>query len=138
MSPVWADGTGLLVYLDTSVVPGTRYGYRLGVNEAGTEVFLGETSVDVPLGFELALMGFRSNPARGDAWVVFSLPDAAPTKLELFDVIGRKVGSREVGGLGAGNHVLRLADGSTLAAGAYLLRLTRGSRSLTARGVVVR
>ena len=128
----------MLVYIDRDVVAGTRYGYRLGVNEGGREILLGETSVDVPSGPELSLAGFQSNPTRNDVRVVFSLADAAPAKLEMFDVSGRKIESIEVGNLGAGSHVLRIADGKPLPAGAYLLRLSRGARSLMARGVIVR
>ncbi len=137
MGAVSVDGTGLLVYVDTSVQPGTRYDYRVGVREAGGEVFLGETRVEVPARAELALFGFRSNPARGEVWVKLSLPDAASTRLEVFDVFGRKIESRDVGELGPGSHAVKLRDGA-LAPGAYLLRLTRPDRSLTARGVVVR
>ena len=134
---VWADGTGSLVYEDTHVSPGIRYGYRLGVTEAGEEVLLGETWVEVPAGTTLALAGLRTNPAE-DLRAVFSLPDAAPARLELYDVGGRRIASREVGGLGAGSHVVPLGDGRTVAPGVYVLRLTRGGRSLTARGVILR
>jgi len=133
-----AEGTGWLAYADTHVVAGTRYGYRLGVMEAGQEVFLGETWVDVPVLPELTLAGFRSNPAREDLSVTFSLPDASPARLELFDVGGRRIAAREVGTLGAGSHVLTLGDARTLAPGDYLLRLSRGTRSLTARAVILR
>jgi hypothetical protein len=132
-----ADGTGRLVYLDAQVIAGTRYGYRLGVIEAGQEVFLGEAWVDVPVTPNLALAGFRSNPTREALTVAFSLPDASPARLQLFDVGGRRIWGREVGMLGAGSHLVTLGDGRTLAPGVYLLRLSQGSRSLTARAVVL-
>jgi hypothetical protein len=125
------------VYEDTRVTAGARYGYRLGVMEAGREVFLGETWVDVPATLQLSL-AFRSNPTREDLGVAFSLPDASPARLELFDVGGRRIASREVGTLGAGSHIVTLGDGRRFAPGVYLLRLSQGTRSLKARGVVVR
>jgi hypothetical protein len=136
MGEISIDGTGRLVYEDTRVTAGARYGYRLGLIEAGQEVFLGETWVDVPATLELAL-AFRSNPTR-DLGVAFSLPDDSPARLDLFDVGGRRIASRDVGTLGAGSHIVTLGDGRRFAPGVYLLRLSQGTRSLTARGVVVR
>src|SRR5262249_36043064 len=98
------DGSGILLYHDGKVRGGTRYGYRLGVTNGGREVFLGETWVDVPAGRLLALDGFRSNPIGADVSAAFSLPDGSPARLELFDVTGRRLAAREVGGLGAGSH----------------------------------
>jgi len=135
---VSADGTGKIAYEDRDVVPGGSYDYRLGIVEGGRERFLGETSVIVPLGPELALAGLRPNPGQGDATISFSLPDAAPAQLEVLDVAGRIVVAREVGGLGRGNHTLNLAVGRTLAPGVYLMRLTRDGRSIQARGVITR
>jgi hypothetical protein len=106
--------------------------------EAGQEVFGGEAWVDVPVALDLVLQGFRSNPARADRGVAFSLPDASPARLELFDVGGRRIAAREVGALGAGNHIVTLADGRTLTPGVYVLRLSAGPRSLTARAVLLR
>jgi len=84
-----------------------------------------------------ALAGARPNPGRGDLQVSFSLPDAASARIDLWDVAGRLLLTREVGPLGAGSHLVDLAP-TGLPAGVYLIRLTRGGRALTARAVVVR
>lgn len=126
-----------MVYEDTDVSPGTRYGYRLGAWDGGQEEFLGETWVDVPRASAFALAGVRPNPAREDLTIAFSLPDAASARLEVLDIAGRRIVIREVGELGPGNHVLNLAEGRSLAAGVYMVRLTRSGHSLTARAVVV-
>ena len=138
LAHVSADGTGKIVYEDRDVAPGGSYDYRLGIFEGGRERFLGETSVIVPLGPELALSGLRPNPGQGDATISFSLPDAAPAQLELLDIAGRIVVTRDVGGLGRGNHTLNLAVGRTLAPGVYLLRLTQSKHSIRARAVITR
>jgi hypothetical protein len=138
LGQVAADGSGQVVYEDRAVTPGARYGYRLGVVDQGREVFAGETWVDVPRVAELALAGVRPNPATRALAVAFSLPDAAPARLEAFDLLGRRVAAREVGPLGGGSHEVRLGDGRALAPGVYLLRLTRGDRVLRARAVIVR
>jgi hypothetical protein len=85
----------------------------------------------------LALAGARPNPARADGVsLVFSLPDDAPAALELFDLAGRRVASRDVGVLGAGEHVVELAARRPLSPGLYLARLTRGGDRRTARVIV--
>jgi hypothetical protein len=68
----------------------------------------------------------------------FSLPDAASARLELSDLAGRRILARDVGTLGPGEHVVDLAEGRRLPPGVYMLRLTRGGESLTARAVVIR
>jgi hypothetical protein len=135
---VAADGTGQLVYEDRGVTPGVRYGYRLGVVEDGAETYLGEAWVDVPLAAGLALSGAHPNPATAELRVAFSLPDAAPARLEAFDLAGRRVAAQEVGAMGAGSHVVNLGEGARLGCGVYVVRLTQGERSLVTRAVVVR
>jgi hypothetical protein len=132
------NGAGRLAYEDTQVSAGTRYGYRLGVVSHGIESFLGETWVEVPPALGFALTGPRPNPSVGEVSAVFSLPDATPARLELMDIAGRRIATREVGALGPGNHVVPLAPGHPLPGGIYLLRLTRGGRSLSARVIVLR
>ena len=138
IATVSTDGTGMLAYEDVQVSAGTRYGYRLGVGSDGQEVFLGETWVDVPRLAAFALAGLRPNPAVRDLAVAFSLPDASPARLEVLDIAGRTMFERQVGTLGAGSHLVNVAEGRALPTGIYLIRLTRGGRSLTARGAVIR
>ena len=138
IAAVSADGTGMLAYDDVQVSAGARYGYRLGVGPVGQEMFLGETWVDVPRVAALALAGVQPNPAVRDLAVAFSLPDASPARLEVLDIAGRTMFERQVGALGPGSHVVNVAAARTLPAGIYLIRLTQGGRSLTARGAVIR
>jgi hypothetical protein len=95
-------------------------------------------SVDLPAAFHLALNGFRPNPALRSPVVAFTLADGSPATIEVLDLAGRRVLRRDLGGLGAGRHVLALDGGARLAPGAYLMRLRQAGRVLTARGVVVR
>jgi hypothetical protein len=86
----------------------------------------------------LSLTGLRPNPARtGVLFAEFALPDAAPARLELFDLAGRRVWAKDVGASGSGVHVLPVATERRLPVGLYVLRLTRGDRSLSSKGVVV-
>lgn len=93
----------------------------------------GEPSVRV----SFALEGVRPSPAHGAFQIVFSLPDGAPARLELIDVQGRRVLSREVGSLGSGRHVLTLGRPEHVPVGFYKVRLTRGGRTLIATGIML-
>ena len=86
----------------------------------------------------IALHGARPNPSLSGLAAAFTLPDAASARLELTDLAGRRIVARDVGALGAGEHLVNLAEGRHLVPGVYMLRLTRGDESLTARAVVIR
>ncbi len=85
-----------------------------------------------------ALEGVRPNPASGlGVHVAFALPDDARATIELLDVSGRRVVTREVGTLGAGRHVVDLAETGRVAAGIYWVRLTQGTQQRSTRVAVV-
>jgi hypothetical protein len=131
------DGSGRLTFEDPNVSPGADYIYRLGFDRAGETVYAGLVSVHVPLSASLSLAP-GSNPALGSFNVSFSLPDARPARLELYDVSGRRVLAREVGAMGAGTHVIRLGETSQLASGVYWLRLVHPTKTLVARAALLR
>jgi len=86
----------------------------------------------------LMLAGVRPNPTRSEFSVVFTLPDESPARIELLDLAGRRLLTRDLAGLGPGSHVVGLPETRTLPAGVYLVRLTQGRRSVTTRAAVVR
>ena len=91
---------------------------------------------EAPLAF--ALDPVRPNPSRGGTLAVcFTLASAAAASLELLDVAGRRIAAHEVGSLGAGRHALDLGEGLRLAPGLYLVRLTQGTNSRTAKVVLL-
>lgn len=109
-------------------------------NESGYTLLTPQGTTDAGGGgvARFALDGARPNPARGDRLNVwFSLPSANAARLELLDVSGRRVAYREVGALGAGQHLADLSEGRKLPAGVYLVRLTQGPNSRVARVAVV-
>jgi predicted lipoprotein with Yx(FWY)xxD motif len=138
---ITADGTGHLRYADPIDATATRVGYRLGIVDAGIEGFHGETWVDLPVrdaALAFALDPVRPNPTQGGALTVrFTLPNAAPARIELVDVSGRRVVEREVGSLGAGQHTLDLGEGQRLAPGLYLVRLSQGGNTRVTRVAVL-
>jgi hypothetical protein len=133
------DGSGRLVLEDRDVLPGHRYGYRLGVRDGAVERFVGETSVEIPAALGFALESPRPNPTTGRALqVAFVLPDDARATLALFDVSGRLLESREVGALGAGRHLVTLGAAQPLEPGLHFVRLERHGQVRIAKALVVR
>jgi hypothetical protein len=111
----------------------------LGVSEA----FSIEATVGVggrgPAKLALAIRG--GTPSRagdGRLWVEFSLRDGSPARLELADVAGRVLTTKQVGSLGPGAHALDLSEGGALRTGIYFLRLTQSGKEVRARAAVLR
>ncbi|MGH7729983.1 MAG: hypothetical protein ACRENJ_01895 [Candidatus Eiseniibacteriota bacterium] len=132
---VGADGTGHLRFEDRQVVPGARYGYRLGITENGVESFSGEVWVTVPAAAGFAIGAW--NAADGSLRVSFSLPADGPATLELFDPGGRRLAARSLDGFGEGSHQLALSRETTPRAGVYLLRLRQGALQASAKAIVL-
>jgi hypothetical protein len=132
------DPAGRLAFEDTNVRPGGRYGYRVGLDWDPVERIAGEAEVTVPL-FGFGLAGIRPAPVRdAAARVAFVLSGEGAARLQVFDVAGRVVSARALAGLGPGPHEVPLDAGPHLSPGIYLVRLSEGRRSATARAVVIR
>lgn len=127
------DGSGTLRYEDSDVVTGTRYGYRVAWTESGTLRTSGETWVTVPATLAFALETPIPNPSGSRVTLALALPDARPARLDVHDLAGRRVASRDLTGLGAGRHVLSLPEVNALPAGLYVVRLARGGETRTVR-----
>lgn len=131
------DGTGRIEHEDRAVRPGGRYGYRLEFVDGGVNESAGEVWVDVPsVAFRLGSL--TPNPSARGWTVSLSLLGGVRATLEVLDVLGRVVMTREVGSLGAGQHQVPMIAPTLLPAGVYTLRLTEAGRIATARGVIVR
>jgi hypothetical protein len=129
---------GIAVFTDRDIHPGHDYFYRVRVTEAAMVWYSEQVFVPAPGSLRLALHGARPNPAAGTLQLVFSLPAAGPARLEVFDIHGRGLATREVGSLGPGMHMLRIQESATWGAAVYFARLQRGRESHTAKLVLVR
>jgi hypothetical protein len=85
-----------------------------------------------------ALRGVTPNPSQHELRVSFSLRDAKPATLALFDISGRQLEAHRVGGMGPGWHTVALGGRGSLPAGLYIIRLTQEGQNLTTRAAVVR
>ena len=82
------------------------------------------------------------NPFNPKTAIRFSLEQAGPVSLKVFDVSGRVVKSLSDGPLGAGEHEViwngRDESGSSLASGVYFYRLQAEGRTLSKRMVLLK
>lgn len=119
--------------VDLSSIPGDQsYGVCAG-------------QVSVPSGprasLSLSLSAPWPNPARGATRVRLTLDRAAPVRVQVVDVSGRKVASVFDGTLGPGPHTLtwsgRRDDGSAAPGGVYFLEAMAAGKGLTRRAVLL-
>ena len=75
------------------------------------------------------------NPFNPGTRIAFSLPNAAPVSLRVFDLQGREVAILANGVLQAGDHLAHF-DGTGLASGIYLYRLEAGRLTQTGKMVL--
>lgn len=126
-----ADDLGRVVWDDAAVAAGGRYGYRL-IDVAERRV-VSEVTVTVPRATaRLELAGFRPNPPDGRFLLELALPAAGGARLEVLDVRGRRVMSRDLA-LGAGRHVVGLGELKALPAGLYFVAVEQGGRRAVTR-----
>jgi hypothetical protein len=136
LGDVTSDGSGYLDYADASVTPGQGYFYLVSWTD-GTEIAGSEAWVDVPTKLSLTLAP-RPNPVVGVLLVGVTLPDARGGRLELIDINGRRVASRDLSDLGAGHHNIRLDETARIAPGVYTLRMIADGAEKRTRVTVVR
>jgi hypothetical protein len=83
------------------------------------------------------LEGVAPNPVRGYGVIRYTLPEAADVKIELYDVLGRRVKTLLDASQAPGLQTVPV-DARNLPSGTYLYRLTVGSEMKTGRMTVVR
>jgi len=133
----FADAAGTIRFVDESPVPGDVNSYQLSWLEHGARRYTPAVDVRVPTTLRPALEGFIPNPARTQATIAFFLPMRAPARLELLDLQGRRVWSREVGDLGPGRWTAMIGGG-VLRPGVYLIHLRQAGMSVSRKAVFLR
>ncbi|MCA9756527.1 MAG: fibronectin type III domain-containing protein [Candidatus Eisenbacteria bacterium] len=137
------EGAGPHVFVESPrPEPGA---YRYWVQAVGSteaqRAYLDPISVTVPKWSE-GVLSLYPNPMRDRMTVQFSLEEAGPAQVEVFDVTGRLRMQEQLGQLDSGLHVWewqgRTSDNAQLPNGTYFLRFRAGSDVQTQRFVVVR
>lgn len=99
------------------------------------------TSVDDPftsaLPDEVALMGNYPNPFNPTTSIRFALPQAMDIRLDVFDLLGRQVGSLASGTYAAGTHSVRF-DAGNLSSGVYVYRLVTPNSVISGKMMLVK
>jgi FG-GAP-like repeat len=138
LGSIVADGSGNLQFADTDVSPDQSYAYRLVMVVNGIERATAETWVTVPRGPELAMSGLTPNPVTTASLLTVSSPLGGRASLNVLDIGGRRIASRDLGTLRAGTQRVELGFAERLAPGVYLACLHFAGRALSTRFVVVR
>ncbi len=138
VASVLPDGEGYVNFDDANVTAGASYSYKLGLTVGGAEQFAGQTPfLSVPVSAEFALHNAFPSPASRGFSVSFSLPTNAPAQLDVIDLAGRRVVSRQVSGVG--RHTLSLeSETSRLPIGIYAVRLSQGRSVASTKVSVIR
>jgi hypothetical protein len=137
--PGWASGNAIALVLSGA---GHRVAKAFESDAAGAPVLHVEwVNGQVPVGvgegslLELALHRVSPSPARGPFHVEFSVPRSERVTIDLLDVAGRRVASRDLGSLAPGRHHVELRE--PLPAGLYVVRLRQGAATRTAKAIVL-
>jgi hypothetical protein len=97
----------------------------------GAPELLDASDAALPITLEVPI-----NPTRGDRLAVrFALPTAERAQLELFDLSGRRIASRQVSG--PGRQEVALGEGRRMGPGVYFIQLTQGPQVARTRVVVI-
>ena len=126
-----------MAYREDHLLAGSRYSYQMVPDGAGQA--LGQISFAAPPAPQLRVRCYPS-PARGQISLHFTLPDQPDpkTKIEMFDVQGRRVFAQDVGAAGRGDHAIDVPASLGLHPGLYLVRLAAsGGLPLTSRVVML-
>jgi len=115
--------------------------FRANDDQHGTELWAlapsdvsNEPSVPTP---PARLHAPHPNPAQNQATVTFEVGEAGPVRVEVLDVLGRRVAVLKDEVVTAGEHTARW-DAGALPSGLYLVRLSAGDQVHTQRLTLVR
>jgi len=137
VNPSLITGQNPYAYTDSAVEPGKTYEYRLEavLADESTEILGTASCAPTPPAF--AITKVYPNPTSDLLNIGLTLPQAGKVTLELYDLTGRLVVSKDIQAVSAGELTDRL-DVRELANGVYTLCATQASLSASEKVVVVR
>ncbi|HEX7880699.1 MAG TPA: FG-GAP-like repeat-containing protein, partial [Candidatus Eisenbacteria bacterium] len=129
-------GTGDMTFVDTAIVPGERYRYRLtALDRSGALVAFAPLDVEVPVEAPRALVAAVSpNPFREGTTLSYAVGAPGRVTFDVFDAQGRRIRRLESIDRPAGQYSVawdgRDDSGAPAESGVYYWRLTTGSGSM--------
>jgi hypothetical protein len=126
------NATGLLKF--TGLPPGTAVVSCQGYTSDPTVAV--EPPITPPSA--LGVADIHPNPTSASLALTVRSVASAPVKLEVFDLLGRNLISRELRSITPGSYALRLEEARVLPPGVYTLRIHQAGNSATASFTVVR
>lgn len=141
-------------FIDNTVINDNTYYYVVRASYSSPDTFSGYSNEAnaTPTGVEgkpdvqpyaLRLSPVTPNPINhGTASFKFSLPEAAPVRLDIFNVLGQKITTLVDGKFNAGEHSVNwnITDrsGNKLSSGVYIYQLSAMGRTFTKRLTVIK
>jgi N-acetylmuramoyl-L-alanine amidase len=108
--------------------------YRIANISSGTSV---EDPFAATLPQEVMLMGNYPNPFNPTTSIRFALPESMDIQLDVFDMLGRQVGSLARGTFTPGTHTVNF-DASALSSGVYIYRLVTPTTIVSGKMMLVK
>ena len=137
VNPSLITGQNPYAYTDSAVEPGKTYEYRLEAVLADESTEILGTACCAPTPPAFAITKVYPNPASDVLNIALTLPQTGNVTLELYDLTGRVVASKDIQVISAGELSEQLDVGG-LANGVYTLRATQMNLSASERVVVGR
>ncbi|MGH3054870.1 MAG: T9SS type A sorting domain-containing protein, partial [Gaiellaceae bacterium] len=130
LSNITPDDSSHAVLEDRAAPGGAEVQYRLAIQAQGVIRFLTPVTVKVP-GDPTRLELTRARPAPGHDGIeiAFALPRGPSARVDIFDVMGRRVGEAALDRFPPGTHEMRVPMSPRPASGVYFVRLTQGAKS---------
>ena len=127
-----SDGTGGAIVAWRDLREGNYYDvYAEHVNATPTPV------EHTPAISGLRVLPNRPNPFNGSTTLEFVLPSVSDVTMEVFDVRGRRVWTRDLRQADAGRHVVTFSP-TLLPSGVYFYRVHAGTETVTRKMVIAR
>jgi hypothetical protein len=138
---VTVDGLSA-AFTDTGVRPGETYRYRVDVtDEDGRQALFTTETITVPVA-ALALGPAPPTPSNPHTTIRFTVPEAAPVELSIYDARGALVRTLVDGAVPAGSRSAtwngRDNGGAVVSSGIYLVRLVSGRQVRTSKIVLLK